>query len=64
MNEAGSLLTDSVRLQARISDAMNVTKAAGDVERYGILAAPETAIGSVCNILRDPRLHRGTDGAA
>jgi hypothetical protein len=64
MNEAGSLLTDSVRLQARISDAMNAAKVAGNIEGYGILAAAETAIGSVCNILRDPRLHDGTDNTA
>jgi hypothetical protein len=63
MNEAGSLLTDSVRLQASISDAMNAARVAGDIERFGILAAAETAIGSVCNILRDPRLHHGIDGA-
>lgn len=64
MNEAGSLLTDSVRLQARILDAMNGAKIAGNIERFGILAAAETAIGSACNILSDPRLHRGTDSVA
>jgi hypothetical protein len=64
MIEAASLLTDSVRLQARITDAMNAAKAGGDIEAYGILAAADTAIGSVCNILRDPRLHDGTDSAA
>jgi hypothetical protein len=60
MIEVGILLTDSVLLQARIADAMNAAKVAGDIERYGILAAAETAIGSVCNILRDPRLDHET----
>ena len=60
----GALLADSTLLQARIVDAMNAAKIAGDIERYGILAAAETAIGSVCNILRDPRLDHGTDGDA
>jgi hypothetical protein len=63
MIEVGALLADAVRLQARITDAMNAAKVAGDIERYGILAAAETAIGSVCNILRDPRLDHGTDSA-
>lgn len=63
MIEVGSLLADSVLLRARIMDAMNAAKAAGDIEAYGILAAAETAISSVCNILRDPRLDHGTDSA-
>jgi hypothetical protein len=64
MIEVGALLADSVLLQAKIADAMNAAKIAGDIERYGILAAAETAIGSVCNILRDPRLDHATDGDA
>jgi hypothetical protein len=56
MIEVGSLLADSKLLQARIADAMNAAKAAGDTERYGILAAAETVIGSVSKILGDPRL--------
>jgi len=60
----GALLADSTLLQARIVDAMNAAKIAGDIERYGILAAAETAIGRVCNILRDPRLDHATDGDA
>jgi hypothetical protein len=63
MIEVGALLTDSMLLQSRITEAMNAAKSAGDIEKYGILAAAETAIGSVCKILRDPRLDRGTDGA-
>jgi hypothetical protein len=43
---------------------MNTAKVAGNIEGFGILAAAETAIGSACNILRDPRLHHGTDHAA
>ena len=64
MIEVGALLTDSVLLQAKIAEAINAAKHAGDIERYGILAAAETAIGSVCNILRDPRLNHRTDSAA
>jgi hypothetical protein len=64
MVEIGSLLAESMFLQAKITEAMNAAKVAGDIERYGILAAAETAIGSVCNILRDPRLDHGTDSAA
>jgi hypothetical protein len=64
MIEVVALLTDSVLLQAKIAEAMNAAKIAGDIERYGILAAAETAIGSLCNILRDPRLDHGTDSAA
>jgi hypothetical protein len=63
MVEIGSLLADSVLVQARIVEAVYAAKEAGDIERYGILAAAETAIGSVCSILRDPRLDHGTDGA-
>jgi hypothetical protein len=64
MVEVGSLLADSMLLQARIMEAMNAAKVAGDIDGYGILAGAETAIGSVCNILRDPRLDQGTDSAA
>ena len=61
MVQIGSLLADAMFLQAKITDAMNAAKLAGDIERYGILAAAETAIGSVRNILRDSRLDHGTD---
>ena len=64
MVEIGSLLMEAIFLQAKITEAMNAAKIAGDIERYGILAAAETAIGSVCNILRDPRLDHGTASAA
>jgi hypothetical protein len=53
---ASSLLADSVSLQARIMEAMKAAKDAGDIERYGILAAAEAGIGTVRNILGDPRL--------
>lgn len=43
MIEVGRLLGDSVLLQARITDAMNAAKAAGDIEGYGILAGAEPA---------------------
>jgi hypothetical protein len=56
MIKASSLLADSVSLQARIADALNAAKDAGDIEAYGILAAAETTISRVCNILGDPRL--------
>jgi hypothetical protein len=64
MIEVGALLTASVLLQAKITEAMNAAKVAGDIERYGILAAAETAIGSACNILRDPRLDNGAGNVA
>jgi hypothetical protein len=51
-------------LRTRIVEAMNAAKIAGDIERYGILAAAETAIGSACNILRDPSLNHGADSTA
>jgi hypothetical protein len=56
MIDASTLLADSVSLQARIADVMKTAKDAGDIEAYGILAAAETTIGSVSNILSDPRL--------
>jgi hypothetical protein len=64
MVEVGALLADSMLLHARIAEAMNAAKLAGDIERYGVLAAAETAIGSVCSILRDSRLHHGIDSAS
>jgi hypothetical protein len=36
MIEVVALLTDSVLLQAKIAEAMNAAKIAGDIERYGI----------------------------
>jgi len=63
MIEVGVLLA-AMLLQARITEAINAAKHAGDIERYGILAAAETAIGSVCNILRDPRLDHEADSTA
>jgi hypothetical protein len=64
MVQIGSLLTEAMFLQAKITEVVNAAKVAGDIERYGVLAAAETAIGSVCNILRDPRLDHETDSAA
>jgi len=64
MIEVGALLTDSLLLQAKMAEAMKAAKIAGEIDRYGVLAAAETAIGSVCAILRDPRLDHGTDSAA
>ncbi|HUC67986.1 MAG TPA: hypothetical protein VMA53_21405 [Stellaceae bacterium] len=64
MIEVGALLEASMLLRARIIEAVNAAKLAGDIERYGILAAAETAIGSACNILRDPRLDDGADSSA
>jgi hypothetical protein len=56
MIEASALLAASISLQARIMDAMKAAKDAGDIERYGILAAAEAGIGTVRNILGDARL--------
>lgn len=48
-------LADSISLQARIMDAMEATKDAGDIETYGILAAVEAGVGTVPNSLGDLR---------
>jgi hypothetical protein len=47
MIEIGSLLADSMLLQARIVDAMNAAKAAGDIDGFSPPPKPQSAASAI-----------------